>query len=173
MPHLQLKISADRVTVAEHPHRLNEPTVSEVKVLIAGDSFESRDNVLKLRDPSLQRISETHRSYDALQYPLPFRYGEDGYRFLSRQVNLQTRWPTAKKASANDFYTYYLMVHDEAFNSLHRHKSLFQQFVVGMYVKIESECLNFIRFSQARLRADEYIHLRDAIRTDGNAENVG
>ncbi|CAE1151043.1 unnamed protein product [Acanthosepion pharaonis] len=40
-----------------------------------------RDIVLKSRGGALRRISETHRSYDALQCPLLFTYGDDGYHF--------------------------------------------------------------------------------------------
>ncbi|XP_039949148.1 uncharacterized protein LOC120767290 [Bactrocera tryoni] len=42
-----------------------------------------------------------------------------------------------------------------------------------MYVKIETERLNFIRLNQAKLRSEEYIHLGDAICTEGGSENVG
>ena len=37
-----------------------------------------------------------------------------------------------------------------------------------MYVKIESERLNYIRFHQKELRTEEYVHLQDAIAKDGN-----
>ncbi|XP_060860134.1 lysine-specific demethylase 3A-like [Metopolophium dirhodum] len=33
--------------------------------------------------------------------------------------------------------------------------------------------LNLIRFNQSKLRSDEYIHLRDAIATEGDAANIG
>ncbi|XP_008189910.1 uncharacterized protein LOC103311879 [Acyrthosiphon pisum] len=42
-----------------------------------------------------------------------------------------------------------------------------------MYAKVETERLNFIRFNQSKLRSDEYIHLRDAIATEGDAANIG
>lgn len=42
-----------------------------------------------------------------------------------------------------------------------------------MYVKIETERLTFIGLNQGKLRSEKYIHLRDAINTDGNAQNVG
>lgn len=43
-----------------------------------------------------------------------------------------------------------------------------------MYAKIETERLNFIRNHQKELRADNYIHLRDAMgRQDANAAEVG
>ncbi|XP_055307038.1 uncharacterized protein LOC129571291, partial [Sitodiplosis mosellana] len=42
-----------------------------------------------------------------------------------------------------------------------------------MYAKIETERLNFLRFNQAKLRSEEYIHLRDAVVNDGNVNDVG
>lgn len=42
-----------------------------------------------------------------------------------------------------------------------------------MYVKIETERLTFIRLNQAKLRSEEYIHLRDAIATEGDVANIG
>lgn len=38
-----------------------------------------------------------------------------------------------------------------------------------MYAKIESERLRYIRFNQAKLRTEEYIHLRDAINNNNDA----
>ncbi|CAK1599395.1 unnamed protein product [Parnassius mnemosyne] len=42
-----------------------------------------------------------------------------------------------------------------------------------MYVKVETERLAFIRFNQAKLRSEDYIHLRDAIHSDGDVQNIG
>ncbi|XP_043476306.1 uncharacterized protein LOC122507576 [Leptopilina heterotoma] len=42
-----------------------------------------------------------------------------------------------------------------------------------MYAKIESERLIFIQTHQTQLRAENYIHLQDAIRRDGNLESLG
>ena len=42
-----------------------------------------------------------------------------------------------------------------------------------MYAKVESERLSFFRYNQKTLRAEDYIHLRDAVRNDGNVQNVG
>ena len=142
MPDLQLKISADWVPVAEHPRRFNGPVVNEVTVLIASDSFQNRDIALKLRDSRLQRISETHRSYDALQYPLLFPFAVMMAITSSTGRSIHKQDCQLPKNSASDFYAYRLMVRDDSFNSIHKHKSLFQQFVVDMYVKIESERLN-------------------------------
>ena len=72
-----------------------------------------------------------------------------------------------------NYYAYRLMIRQNAANYLLRFWRLFQQYCVDMYVKIETERLNFIRFNQAKLRSEEYIRLRDAISTEGDAANVG
>ncbi|KAL4619659.1 hypothetical protein ACB092_06G096000 [Castanea dentata] len=54
----------------------NLPVTSEITVLIVGDFNIER----------LQRINGTHPSFMALQYPLLFPYGEDGYMLGKRIV---------------------------------------------------------------------------------------
>ncbi|GFY23145.1 uncharacterized protein TNCV_3763851 [Trichonephila clavipes] len=75
----KIVINADRRPSAEHSGRHNEPTTNEVSVLLVNQDCNKRDIVLLRHDNRLQRISETHRSYDSLQYPLLFALGEDGY----------------------------------------------------------------------------------------------
>ena len=59
-------------SVGEHIRRFNAPIINEVAIVVVGDKFESRDIILHQRNDQLPRISETHRSYDALQYPILF-----------------------------------------------------------------------------------------------------
>lgn len=54
---------------------------------MVGIECDKRDIILHRRDAKLERVSETHRWYDALQYPLLFWEGEDGYNFKIMQVN--------------------------------------------------------------------------------------
>uniref|UniRef100_A0A6P4EN22 Uncharacterized protein LOC108043706 n=1 Tax=Drosophila rhopaloa TaxID=1041015 RepID=A0A6P4EN22_DRORH len=124
-------------------------------------------------DGRLQRVYETHRSYDALQYPLMFCRGEDGYHFNIKMVNATTGEETNKKVSSMNFYAYRLMIRLDVDNHLLRYRRLFQQYCVDMYVKVETERLNFIRFNQSKLRSGEYIHLRDAIATEEHAASIG
>jgi hypothetical protein len=44
-----------------------------------------------------------------------------------------------------------------------RYRQLYHQYVVDIFAKIKSERFRFIRSNQAKLRSEEYIHLRDAI----------
>ncbi|KAF5787989.1 hypothetical protein HanXRQr2_Chr10g0459021 [Helianthus annuus] len=61
----------------------NLPSTSEVAALIVGDLeriIDHRDIVVESHTDGLQRISELHPSYLALQYPILFPNGDDGYR---------------------------------------------------------------------------------------------
>jgi len=62
-------------------------------------------------------------------------------------------------------------------NNIPRCRQLFHQYIIDTYAKIESKRLRYIRCNQAKLRAEEYINLRDAIifNVDGitNINNIG
>ncbi|XP_018496310.2 uncharacterized protein LOC108864686 [Galendromus occidentalis] len=162
-------IKADK-TPGEHAGRFNAPTLDEVAIVIVGEEFNSRDIVLRRRDGCLKRVSETHRSYDALQYPLLFWQGEDGYHFNLRMRNPGTDEETSKKVSAMNYYSYRIMIRDNAENHILLCRQLFHQYIVDMYAKIETERLLFIRLNQTKLRSEEYVHLRDAIASDGRID---
>ncbi len=87
--------------------------------------------------------------------------------------NLFTGSETNKKVSSMNYYSYHLMIRENEDNHILKCRRLYHKYVVDMYVKIETERLTFIRLNQTKLRSEEYIHLRDAINTDGNAQNVG
>ncbi|XP_053964245.1 uncharacterized protein K02A2.6-like [Anastrepha ludens] len=80
---------------------------------------------------------------------------------------------TNKNLSAMNYYAYRMMIRTHEENVIQKCRRLFQQFAVDMYVKVETESLAFIRFNQAKLRSEDYIHLRDAIHSDGNVQNIG
>ncbi|KAL4132202.1 hypothetical protein QTP88_009407 [Uroleucon formosanum] len=171
----QVVIHTDRKPANRHKDCYNAATTNEVALVIVGQQFEKRDIIIQSHDNLLQRISELHRSYDALQYPLMFCYGEDGYSIDISQKDAITKFPlTDKTVSAANFYSYKIMVRKELDNYLLHYGPLFNQYLVDMYAKIESERLNFIRNPQNKLRADKYIHLKDAIgRQDVDADQLG
>ncbi|PVH66941.1 hypothetical protein PAHAL_1G389900 [Panicum hallii] len=58
------------------------PVASEVVGLIVGDIGQTdvgRDIIIEDRSSRLQRINEQHCKFMAMQYPILFPYGEDGY----------------------------------------------------------------------------------------------
>lgn len=79
-------IRADKRPSNQHPGRFNEPQVDEVAILMVGEGGP-RDIVLHSRDAPLKIVQDIHRSYDALQYPLLFPRGEDGYDATQKQVS--------------------------------------------------------------------------------------
>ncbi|XP_074289497.1 uncharacterized protein LOC141614650 [Silene latifolia] len=116
----------------------NRPTASEVAVLIEGDignAVEKRDIIIEKESGELQRISELHPLYLALQYPLLFPHGEDGLR------------PG--------------ILHSEA--SLNKTAKLLQQFIVDGYMMVESQRLSFLRHNQGLLRVETYKNLANAV----------
>ncbi|GFT42636.1 hypothetical protein TNCV_2165351 [Trichonephila clavipes] len=162
-------IHSDRTPHGEHERRYNSPMVNEVAVLVTGKPFSSRGIVLRAHDNTLQRIADTHEFYDALQYPLIFSKGEPGYHFNIPVVSPTTEQPIpSKQVSCMDFYAYYMMLREHDFNLLLRTRQLFHQFLVDMYIKVESEHLHYIALNRKKLRAENYIHLQDAISADDN-----
>ncbi|XP_044577085.1 uncharacterized protein LOC123260163 [Cotesia glomerata] len=81
-------INPDRTPAGEHVRRFNAPVVEDVAGIIVGDRTAMRQIMTRRRNNDLQFISDTHRSYDALQYPLIFWKGQDGYC-----VNIKQRDP--------------------------------------------------------------------------------
>ncbi|GBP47295.1 hypothetical protein EVAR_38059_1 [Eumeta japonica] len=56
----------------------------------ATQDYDKRYIVLRRHHKKMQRIADTHRLYDALQYSLMFVRGEDGYNFAVYQVEPNT-----------------------------------------------------------------------------------
>jgi hypothetical protein len=86
----KIVIRADKTPTGEHVRRFNVPTIDDVAILMVGDQFQRRDIVLHRRNETLTKVFETHRCYDALQYPLIFWDGSDGYHFNVKMINAET-----------------------------------------------------------------------------------
>ncbi|GBN20200.1 hypothetical protein AVEN_149932-1, partial [Araneus ventricosus] len=78
-----------------------------------------------------------------------------------------------KKVSMMNFYAYRIMIRNNSFNHILNTRKLFHQFIVDVYAKIEAERLLYIRLNQNKLRSEEYIHLKDAVATEKNVEDIG
>ncbi|KAL7601903.1 hypothetical protein Lser_V15G26956 [Lactuca serriola] len=138
----------------------NLPSSSEVAALVVGDicdSIEKRDIVVQTSSGLLQRISELHPSYLALQYPLLFSYGDDGYRvdILHRGISSSTN-SKRSTCTMREFFAYRIQDRDQSFSLILNAKRLFQQFLVDGYTMIKSERLFFIRNQQKILRCESY-----------------
>jgi hypothetical protein len=136
----------------------NLPTASEVAALIVGDigeSFENKDIIVKSRSVSPQRISVLHPSYLALQYPLLFPYGDDGYRvdIPHRNVTdvLNIKRPNC---TMREFFVYRIQDRPNEFSLILNSRRLLQQVLVDAYTMTESERLFYIHRQQTVLRCN-------------------
>ncbi|XP_073022293.1 uncharacterized protein [Primulina eburnea] len=146
--------------------RYNLPSASEVAALIVGDFDESlgnRDILVETQTGQLKRINELNPAYLALQYPILFPYGEDGYRedipFSESKSSVGGR----KKVSLREFFAYRLHDRDFEFSSILFSRRLFQQFIVDAYTMVESARLTYIRMHKKQLRCEIYKGLQDSL----------
>lgn len=169
-------IRADRTPAGQHERRFNAPTTNEVAVIITQNQGNHRDIVIKKKNSNIIHVNECHRFYDALQYPIIFWSGQEGYYFNIPQTNpIDRSINHNKKVSCMNFYCYHFMVRQNNFNTILKCRQLFQQYAVDMYAKVESERLTYIQTHQQELRSDSYIRLQDAMRQDANlhAQDIG
>ncbi|GIY13553.1 helitron_like_N domain-containing protein [Caerostris darwini] len=156
---LQIVIRAHKTPSGEHAGRFNAPTVEDVAIIMIGDPVDNRAIKITRRDSTVHVIPDLHRSYDALQYPLIFWQGQDGYHINIKQVQPLTGDETNKKVSSMCYYSYRLMIRNNQDNYILRYRQLYQLSpALPMYAKIESERLRFLRFNQIKLRSEDYIH---------------
>ncbi|GJU18149.1 DNA helicase PIF1, ATP-dependent [Tanacetum coccineum] len=132
----------------------NAPTVFKVAALIVNDfrdGLPTRDIIINSKDNVPKRVLELHPSYMALQYPLLFPYGEDGF---------------------HDKIPYLIQQRPNESSTLLRGGRLFQQYLVDAYTAVEEQRLNWTRNNQDTLRVELYHNLCDAV-TRGDTSAVG
>ena len=171
-------IRSDRAPSNEHRGRYYQPSRNNKGIAVVFDDEPAghRDIVLKQHDDVLKKINELHPGYDALQYPLLFPAGEDGYHISAVETNMK-------------HYSYKIMirrgnarfvapggtVHVTNFqlSTLHASKNLFQQYIVDIAAKIITERLLWYRTHQKEIRAECYSTLLDHLATGNSATEIG
>ncbi|XP_022003614.1 uncharacterized protein LOC110901069 [Helianthus annuus] len=130
---LKLRLKANR---SKDGRTYNLPTSSEVAALIVGnieEALDNRDVVFESKKDGLQRISELHPSYLALQYPLLFPFGEDGYRvdILHREGRASTK-KKESKCTMREYFAYHVQDRLNHFSLILNARRLLQQFLVDL-----------------------------------------
>ncbi|GJZ17940.1 DNA helicase [Tanacetum coccineum] len=89
------------------------------------------DIVIEQRIGQPQRVSKLHPSYMALQFPLLFVYGEDGYSKDMKMVRVPgVPSDEDRRLTMKAYYSYVLHDRVNSFNYLSRTGRLFQQYMV-------------------------------------------
>lgn len=156
----------------------NLPTVSEIAGLIIGDIdsiLDQRDIIVRSRSGALQRISELHPSYLALQYPLLFPFAEDGYRLGIKHRGIAEDDESLRtKLSMREFFAYRIQDRPGTFSLILHAKKLFHQFLVDAYTMVESDRLSYIKTQQKKLRTDTFKNITANVQNGTNdASNSG
>nr|AAK54292.1 putative helicase [Oryza sativa Japonica Group] len=155
----------------------NMPSASEVALLIVKDPTKKsygRDIVLEYKDMRPKRISETHPKLMAMQYPLLFPYGEDGYRPGIKYSGKEGVRNDKKCVTMLEYYAYRLQQRQDQSMLPLMCGNLSMQYMVDAHACIEQIRLNWIRQNQGVLRTELYGGLQDALRRgDTRTEQVG
>ncbi|CAN1327045.1 ATP-dependent DNA helicase pif1 [Linum perenne] len=175
MQELKIKLFAQRKTDGRE---YDLPTGDELAALIVNDSGQAtyeQDIIAEHQNSRLERISVYHPSLMALQYPLLFPYGEDGWRSDIEVCSRTTDDDSdGKMLTQCDFYAYRLQTRLGEGHTLLLSGKVFQQYVVNAYALIEAERLEWIRDNQRKLRVNYYNGLMDAfLQGDTNVHLTG
>lgn len=136
------------------------PTSDEIAGLIVGDlssTTGTRDVIVQFQTNNLQRISELHPLFMALQYPLLFPYGEDGYHVNIPYANTKHKAIKRECVTMLEFYAYQIQTRLSEGMSLLRSGRLLHQYIVDAYMAVEQERIGWYRRNQKTLRADVQI----------------
>ncbi|PKA47983.1 hypothetical protein AXF42_Ash016330 [Apostasia shenzhenica] len=110
------------------------------------------------------KIQHYYGCYDPLQYPLLFPYGGKKHKIKNKK----------KTVSCIEYYCYKLQIRLAKNSILLKSGRLLQQFVVDMYIKIETGKLDFYRKEQKKIRADLYQGVVDSVALgERNASKIG
>nr|XP_043614568.1 uncharacterized protein LOC122586652 [Erigeron canadensis] len=170
----ELRLLAQRSTLRQY----STPNVSEIAALVTNDfgvSSEPRDIVVSTTNGLLQRISELHPLYMALQYPLLFPYGKSGYHEAIPYFSNTGRRKTKRTyLTMREFYCYIIHYRPNEGTTLLRGGRLYQQYLVDSYTAVEEQRLRYVRTHQTELRVELYDSVCDAVtRGDTNAKALG
>ena len=151
---------------------------SEVAGLIVGDFGaydKNRDIIVEYKTGHLKRISVLHPSLMAMQYPILFPYGEDGYRIdidytsVGRSNSLMRKFVTMR-----EYYAYRIQQRLNEPSVILRGGRLFQQYIVDAFSCVEEERLDFIRRNKKEFRSEIYISIKNVVHKGiSNSNDIG
>ncbi|CAH1427950.1 unnamed protein product [Lactuca virosa] len=162
----------------------NRPTTSEV----AGIWVEGNDNIaaykrsiiVYARSDKPKTIQSYRGCYDPLSYPLFFPYDESGWHSniprhgipinniinddddIGDDLEDSNTKKERDTVSMREYYCYKFQIRSN-YNVILMGGRLLQQFVVDIYIKLETSRLDFCRKNQSKIRADLYQGVVDCV----------
>ncbi|XP_017255893.1 uncharacterized protein LOC108225517 [Daucus carota subsp. sativus] len=172
---LKVELKVCRSQSGRENHISTSDEVAGIMVGTTDNTTPDRDIIVEKKFGGLQRISYIHPKLMALQYPLLFPDGEDGYH---NRIPFQSAEKGSQKEkdmiSMKDYYSYRFQVRDNEGMTPRLGGRLFQQYMVDAFSTMEQTRLWWFRTHQTILRNELYTHISDSVRKgDANATNVG
>lgn len=152
-----------------HGSIYSAPVASEVVGLVVNDlgtTDDGRDLIVQDHASHLQRVNETHRKFMAMQYPLLFPYGEDGFHEdLEYRQCRRTSTIKRKKMTILEYYAYRIHDRDHDFNTPLRCRRLTQAYIVDAYCCVEDKRLRHYKKKsfQQKYRTAQYKSLLQSV----------
>ncbi|XP_017226413.1 uncharacterized protein LOC108202501 isoform X1 [Daucus carota subsp. sativus] len=150
----------------------------EVAGIMVGDMDDTdgvRDIIINSKIKGLERITDIHPKLMALQYPLLFPHGCDGFH---KEIPFGTSQNMAQKRremiTMKEYYSYKLQVRTNQAMTPRLGGRLYQQYIVDAFSSIEQARLWWFRTHQTTLRTDLYTNVKNSM-TSGNSDtsNMG
>uniref|UniRef100_A0A6N2LWX4 Helitron helicase-like domain-containing protein n=1 Tax=Salix viminalis TaxID=40686 RepID=A0A6N2LWX4_SALVM len=145
----------------------NDPTSNDIGGLIVGDIgdyWSERDIIIETWSNTLQRNSKLHPKFMALQYPLLFPFGEDGYQtnisFANHDGHISRKH---QRVPMRAFYAYLIQEREYGEDTLIKGGRLYQQFLVDAFANNEEDRLDYIRMNQNDLWPDLYHNISEVV----------
>ncbi|KAL4555060.1 hypothetical protein LXL04_037671 [Taraxacum kok-saghyz] len=152
----------------------NLPAVSEIAALLPGDANETNNHDVLIEERGtghIKRISELHPKYMALQYPLLFPYGEDGYGL---HIPMNAGTTDRNNISLREYYCFRLHFRHSEGHNLHRAGRLFHTYIVDAYAAVTENNLDWYKRNQNKIRSELYHGLHESyFNGERNADSIG
>ncbi|XP_074324215.1 uncharacterized protein LOC141661129 [Apium graveolens] len=150
----------------------------EVAAIMVGDLEDlcaSRDIIIDSKTKGLERITNIHPKLMALQYPILFPCGEDGYhKYIKYNREEDDKEKKQEYCPMKDFYSYKFQVRHNESMTPRLSSRLFQQYVVDSFSIIEQSRLWWFKTHQTTLKNELYHHICDYLQTgDGDSSKIG
>ncbi|KAL2938140.1 ATP-dependent DNA helicase PIF1 [Bienertia sinuspersici] len=163
-------------TRSKDGRQYNLPTAAEVAALIVGPEDLNkgpRDVIIEHRQLDLKQISELHPSFMAMQYPLLFPYGEDGYRTGIRHNDNDGGRRVRIVVTMREYYAFRFQQRPCEAKTRFQLGRLNQQLMVDAFTCLKEIRLQWVQGNQKKLRKDVLQGLVDSVsRGDTSAASV-
>ncbi|KAG6645201.1 hypothetical protein CIPAW_08G106200 [Carya illinoinensis] len=168
----------------------NAPTSSEVAAIwVEDDTLDQitpRDIFVYNHVGGSHIVQYYYGCYDPLQYPLLFPFGDIGWHQGIQRINRRSAFMSNHSHTAQSIDPHQLISAEELLRQEDQGYTeninsillvsgrLLQQFVVDMYIKIETSRLDYFRSNQQHIRSELYQGIVDSISVgETNASRIG